>query len=143
LHRGGAGVRLELPKSYIQTAITAVKVMGLEVAGVDMLEGKNGPKVLEINSSPGLEGIEKTSGIDVAGKIIEHAERFVKALTAARSQGKRVGYEEDPALTAERRPKRLPKSKSDHPGPHKTTRNAASPKASKSANKSANKTGKK
>ena len=51
--------------------------MGLEVAGVDMLQGRDGPKILEINSSPGLEGIERTSGIDVAGAIIEHLERAV------------------------------------------------------------------
>ena len=50
--------------------------MGLEVAGVDLLEGRHGPKVLEINSSPGLEGIEKASGIDVAGALVTHAERY-------------------------------------------------------------------
>jgi ribosomal protein S6--L-glutamate ligase len=54
-----------------------VKVMGLEVAGVDMLEGRDGPKILEINSSPGLEGIERTSGIDVAGAVMAHAEKFL------------------------------------------------------------------
>jgi ribosomal protein S6--L-glutamate ligase len=51
--------------------------MGLEIAGVDMLEGTNGPKILEINSSPGLEGIERASGVDVASAIVQHAERFV------------------------------------------------------------------
>jgi ribosomal protein S6--L-glutamate ligase len=51
--------------------------MGLEIAGVDMLETREGPKILEINSSPGLEGIERTSGIDVATAIVTHAERYV------------------------------------------------------------------
>lgn len=76
LHRGGKGDRLTLPRAYRTVAINAAKAMGLEVAGVDMLEGKSGPKILEINSSPGLEGIEKASGVDVAGAIIAHAERY-------------------------------------------------------------------
>ena len=58
------------PQRYRSAAIRATKVMGLEVAGVDMLEGEDGPKILEINSSPGLEGIERASGVDVAGAII-------------------------------------------------------------------------
>jgi ribosomal protein S6--L-glutamate ligase len=78
LHRGGRGVRVELPPAYRAAAVSAVKVMGLEVAGVDMLEGRDGPKILEINSSPGLEGIERTSGLDVAGAIVQHAEKFLE-----------------------------------------------------------------
>jgi ribosomal protein S6--L-glutamate ligase len=128
LHRGGAAHRLTLPKSYLQTAVTAVRVMGLEVAGVDMLEGKNGPKVLEINSSPGLEGIEKTSGVDVAGKIIEHAERFV----AERGRRSRAS-EEDPALSFERRLTRA------SAGKRKTASKVASKAAVKTASKTANK----
>jgi ribosomal protein S6--L-glutamate ligase len=77
LHRGGRSARIELPKEYRLAAIAAANVMGLEVAGVDMLQGRDGPKILEINSSPGLEGIERTSGIDVAGAIIAHAEKFL------------------------------------------------------------------
>ncbi|MFO0677742.1 MAG: RimK family alpha-L-glutamate ligase [Polyangiaceae bacterium] len=77
LHRGGSGTRISLDKRYTQAAIAATKVMGLEVAGVDMLEGKDGPKILEINSSPGLEGVERASGVDVAGAIIAHCERMV------------------------------------------------------------------
>ena len=76
LHRGGKGDRIALPQGYRKVAIHAAKAMGLEVAGVDMLEGKSGPKILEINSSPGLEGIERASGIDVAGAIVQHAERY-------------------------------------------------------------------
>jgi ribosomal protein S6--L-glutamate ligase len=78
LHRGGEGQKIKLDKRYVHAAVTAAKEMGLEVAGVDMLESRTGPKILEINSSPGLEGIERTSGVDVAGKIIEHAERFIE-----------------------------------------------------------------
>src|SRR5580693_922655 len=77
LHRGGLGVRADLDPRYRIAAIAATKVMGLEVAGVDMLEGRGGPKILEINSSPGLEGIERASGIDVAAAIIAHAERYL------------------------------------------------------------------
>src|SRR6185369_14846405 len=76
LHRGGKGDAIDLARAYRSVAIRATKAMGLEVAGVDMLEGKHGPKILEINSSPGLEGIERASGIDVAGAVIEHAERY-------------------------------------------------------------------
>lgn len=106
LHRGGLGVRVKLDPRYKNAAVAAVKVMGLEVAGVDMLESKSGPKILEINSSPGLEGIEKTSGVDVAGAIIEHAERFLqkRALRRARKQ--------DPVLEHERRSRRLREAKS-------------------------------
>jgi ribosomal protein S6--L-glutamate ligase len=86
LHRGGAGVRVKMDKRYSQAAVASVKVMGLEVAGVDMLEGRDGPKILEINSSPGLEGIERTSGVDVAGAIILHAERFLEKRKERRSR---------------------------------------------------------
>lgn len=100
LHRGGEGVRIKLDKRYTQTAIMASKIMGLEVAGVDMLEGRSGPKILEINSSPGLEGIERTSGVDVAGIIIEHAERYAKTK-------KKRARRADPVLEQERRGSRL------------------------------------
>jgi ribosomal protein S6--L-glutamate ligase len=79
LHRGGRGDKVVLPRAYRSVAIRAAKAMGLEVAGVDMLEGKAGPKILEINSSPGLEGVERASGVDVAGAIITHAERYAVA----------------------------------------------------------------
>lgn len=76
LHRGGTGDVVRLPRAYRSVAIRATKAMGLEVAGVDMLEAKSGPKILEINSSPGLEGIERATGIDVAGAIISFAEKY-------------------------------------------------------------------
>jgi ribosomal protein S6--L-glutamate ligase len=60
--------------------------MGLEVAGVDMLETREGPKILEINSSPGLEGIERASGIDVAIAVVAHAERYLARRGRRRSK---------------------------------------------------------
>jgi ribosomal protein S6--L-glutamate ligase len=79
LHRGGKGDLLDLPRVFRSAATRAAKVMGLEVAGVDMLQGRDGPKILEINSSPGLEGIERATGVDVAGAVIEHAEKYASA----------------------------------------------------------------
>src|SRR5258706_5906485 len=76
LHRGGKGDAVVLPRTYRSGAIRAAKAMGLEVAGVDMLEGRGGPKILEINSSPGPGGVERASGVDVAGAIIPHAQRY-------------------------------------------------------------------
>ncbi len=78
LHRGGVGQNVTLPASYKRVAVKAAEVMGLEVAGVDVLEGKRGPRILEINSSPGIEGIERATGIDVAAAIVAHIERFAR-----------------------------------------------------------------
>ncbi len=71
LHRGGNAVKIDLSPEETDTAIRAARAMGLKVAGVDLLRSNHGPVVMEVNSSPGLEGIEKTTKIDVAGKIIE------------------------------------------------------------------------
>jgi ribosomal protein S6--L-glutamate ligase len=78
LHRGGKATRVELDPAFERTAIVAAQVMGLHVAGVDMLEGPDGPQVLEVNSSPGLEGIESATGVDVASAIVEHLEQQVQ-----------------------------------------------------------------
>jgi ribosomal protein S6--L-glutamate ligase len=75
LHRGGKASLVELTAEEKATAIKAVKKMGLAIAGVDMLQGARGPLVMEVNSSPGLEGIEAATGEDIAGKIIEYIER--------------------------------------------------------------------
>ena len=74
VHRGGSATQVELSDEYQHTAIHAAHIMGLRVAGVDMLEGDDGPKVLEVNSSPGLEGIESATGVDVASEIIQDLE---------------------------------------------------------------------
>jgi len=71
LHQGGSGSLVKLTKQERSTALTAAKVMGLSIAGVDMVQSKRGPLVLEVNSSPGLEGIEKATGKDIAAKIID------------------------------------------------------------------------
>ena len=84
LHRGGTASSVRLTADERETARAAAKVLGLSVAGVDLLQTKDGPKVLEVNSSPGLEGIENASGKDIAGQIIEHLERQVRPLSSDR-----------------------------------------------------------
>jgi ribosomal protein S6--L-glutamate ligase len=74
LHRGGSAEMIKLTPSERATAVRAAKSLGLNVAGVDMLQSAEGPLVLEVNSSPGLEGIEAASGIDIADQIIEYVE---------------------------------------------------------------------
>src|SRR5712692_4869942 len=77
IHRGGKAKKVRLSPEYRKTALAAARVLGLTVAGVDLIESAEGPMVMEVNSSPGLEGIQKTTGVDVAGAIIEHIERTV------------------------------------------------------------------
>ena len=72
VHRGGTVEAVELPPEYEQAAVRSAQIMGLRVAGVDMLEGDEGPLVMEVNSSPGLEGIETATKLDVAGAIVDH-----------------------------------------------------------------------
>jgi ribosomal protein S6--L-glutamate ligase len=72
LHRGGEARKVRLSAAERETALRAASVLGLEVAGVDLLRSRKGPLVLEVNSSPGLEGIEGVTGVDVAGAIVEH-----------------------------------------------------------------------
>ncbi len=72
VHRGGRTERVILDESYCETAVRAAQIMGLRVAGVDLLEGNSGPQIMEVNSSPGLEGIETCTRLDVAGSIIDY-----------------------------------------------------------------------
>jgi ribosomal protein S6--L-glutamate ligase len=72
VHRGGKTEMVELSDEYKETAIRASKLMGLGISGVDMLEGKDGPQIMEINSSPGLEGIEGCTKLDIAGSFIDY-----------------------------------------------------------------------
>ena len=72
MHRGGTVEPVELSPEYEQAAVRSAQIMGLKVAGVDMLEGNDGPLVMEVNSSPGLEGIETATKLDVAGAIIDY-----------------------------------------------------------------------
>ncbi len=77
IHRGGSAEVVTLDEEYERVAVNAAQVMGLRVAGVDLLEGNDGPMLMEVNSSPGLEGIETATGIDVAGEIISLIEQEV------------------------------------------------------------------
>ena len=83
LHRGGSATRAKLSPEERSTAVRSAKILGLKVAGVDMLRSNHGPLVMEVNSSPGLEGIEKASGVDVAERIIRFVEE--QALQGRRS----------------------------------------------------------
>jgi ribosomal protein S6--L-glutamate ligase len=71
VHRGGSVEKVTLSPEYQAAAVRSAQIMGLRVAGVDMLEGNDGPLVMEVNSSPGLEGIERATGLDIAGEIID------------------------------------------------------------------------
>jgi len=75
LHRGGYAEVVKLTRQERATAISAAKKIGLDVAGVDMLPSKRGPLIIEVNSSPGLEGIEGATKVDIAGKIIRYLEK--------------------------------------------------------------------
>lgn len=78
LHRGGVAEQIKITAEERSTATRAAKIMGLNVCGVDLLRSKHGPVVMEINSSPGLEGVEKATGLDVAGEIIKFLEKNAK-----------------------------------------------------------------
>ncbi|WP_419774754.1 30S ribosomal protein S6--L-glutamate ligase [Halarcobacter sp.] len=77
LHQGGSATSYKLNRKEKSTALAAAKAMGLGVCGVDMIPSSRGPLVMEVNSSPGLEGIEKSTGIDIAGKIMDYIEKSV------------------------------------------------------------------
>ena len=72
VHRGGVAEAIDLPEAYRETAVRSAQILGLRVAGVDMLESDAGPQVMEVNSSPGLEGIEQCTNLDIAGAIVEY-----------------------------------------------------------------------
>jgi ribosomal protein S6--L-glutamate ligase len=87
LHRGGSGEKVRITPQERSAAVRAARTLGLNVCGVDMLRSKNGPLVLEVNSSPGIAGLEKATGIDVATPIIEFLERHA-APNNTRTKGK-------------------------------------------------------
>ena len=87
LHRGGSAQLIKLSPEERSTAVRSAKSMGLNVCGVDMLRANHGPVVMEVNSSPGLEGVEKATGLDIAGKIIEYIEKHAKP-NATKTKGK-------------------------------------------------------
>ena len=87
LHQGGSSKVVRLSRVEKKAAVEAAKAMGLSVAGVDMLQSDRGPLILEVNSSPGLEGIEKATGVDIADKLIE----FVETGTQSKRRVDKVG----------------------------------------------------
>jgi ribosomal protein S6--L-glutamate ligase len=78
LHRGGTATLVKLTPAERRAAVKATRLMGLNIAGVDLLRSSRGPLVMEVNSSPGLRGIEEATGKDVAGMIIEFIEQNAK-----------------------------------------------------------------
>jgi ribosomal protein S6--L-glutamate ligase len=88
LHRGGSAKPVKITPQERSTAISAARAMGLNVCGVDMLRSNHGPVVMEVNSSPGLEGVEQATGVDVAGAIVEFIEKNAKpGKTKTRGKG--------------------------------------------------------
>ncbi|WP_344432428.1 RimK family alpha-L-glutamate ligase, partial [Amycolatopsis minnesotensis] len=88
IHRGGSAEVIRITPEERSTAVRAARIMGLNVAGVDILRSNHGPVVMEVNSSPGLEGIERATGKDIAGKVIEFMEKNAKAgKTRTRGRG--------------------------------------------------------
>jgi ribosomal protein S6--L-glutamate ligase len=88
IHRGGEAEAIQLPREYAEAAVKATRVIGLEVAGVDMLEARTGPKILEVNSSPGFEGLEAATGLDIATAYVRHAIEFGAARQAGYGGGR-------------------------------------------------------
>jgi ribosomal protein S6--L-glutamate ligase len=78
LHRGGVATVIKLTKEEKAAALGAAKALGLDIAGVDMLQSERGPLILEVNSSPGLEGIEQATGVNIAGEIVKFIEESVE-----------------------------------------------------------------
>jgi len=78
LHRGGVATVIKLTKEEKAAALNAAKALGLDIAGVDMLQSERGPLILEVNSSPGLEGIEQATGVNIAGEIVKFIEESVE-----------------------------------------------------------------
>lgn len=72
IHRGATGIAVKLTAEQERVALQAVKILGLSIAGVDLLEGKERPILLEVNSSPGFQGLEKATGLDIAGEMVRH-----------------------------------------------------------------------
>lgn len=86
LHRGGVATVIKLTRAEKLAALNAAKALGLDVAGVDMLQSARGPLILEVNSSPGLEGIESATGVNIAGEIVKFVEEGVRKKTSNREK---------------------------------------------------------
>ena len=88
LHQGGSGKLIKLNKREREVALTAAKSMNLSIAGVDMLQSDRGPLILEVNSSPGLEGIEKATGKDISSEIVRYVEKIVESQRSKKKRRK-------------------------------------------------------
>jgi ribosomal protein S6--L-glutamate ligase len=86
LHRGGSASLIRLTPEERSTAVRAAKIMGLNVCGVDMLRSNHGPVIMEVNSSPGLKGIEEASGKDIASMIIQFIEKRFETLETTKDK---------------------------------------------------------
>ncbi len=89
IHQGGSGILIKLNKEERLAALTAAKAMNLNIAGVDLLQSNRGPLVLEVNSSPGLEGIEKATQKDIATEIVKYAEHMIEKSKLRNYKGRR------------------------------------------------------
>ena len=88
LHRGGSAQTVKISPEERSTAVRAARALGLNVCGVDMLRANHGAVIMEVNSSPGLEGVEKATGIDIAGRVIEFLEKEARpGKTRTRGKG--------------------------------------------------------
>lgn len=85
LHAGGTGEKIKITPQERKLAVSATKAIGLDVAGVDIIRSDRGPLILEVNSSPGLEGIESTSGKDIAGLMIEYIQKNISSAKKSRT----------------------------------------------------------
>lgn len=88
IHRGGEGRLVQLPKEFQVASVKATRALGLQIAGVDLMDSAQGPMVIEVNSSPGFEGIEKATGLNIARMIIRHIKSVAKKPRTKRSRRK-------------------------------------------------------
>ena len=91
IHQGGEGSLVELTPLYARAAVKAARAVGLHIAGVDLMESNSGPMILEVNSSPGFEGIEKATGLNIASQIIKHMAHEARVVAATRKKKKIKG----------------------------------------------------
>ena len=119
LHRGGSAEPIKITKEERDMAIKSARVLGLNVAGVDIIRAHDGPKVLEVNSSPGLQGIETSTGIDVAGCIIEYIEKKAYSSTARSKRLKKKATAKTASKTSSK--KAAPKKDADKKSAAKKT----------------------
>ena len=89
-HLGGSVERIQLNEEFISVALSAANILGMDIAGVDLLESAKGPLVLEVNSSPGLEGIEGASRVNVAGAVAEHLNKRLEAVERQNKEGEEL-----------------------------------------------------